>query len=353
MVAAPGTARRSHLIECRVRPRRPDGGGADPLLSAINGEGIGIVNIDTGVYGANPEIVPNLVYFYNAVTGQGGGPTTSFDHNGHGTHTAGTEASTNPDIGVATHATLIGVHGQPDPGESVPQNVDPVAAGLQWVINSVENGNPYNIRVVNMSLGVLGTNFNSVPSSPNNEAALIQHLQSQDGVTVVVASGAVTFTATVSPATATGTVTFKEGTTTLGTGTLSAGRTTFSISTLTQGTHTITAVYGGNTTYAGSTSVNLTQTVKKASATTLISSKNPSGSGQSVTFNARVTTGADRHRDVQGRHDDTGHGHAHGRRQGDVRDKCAGSRQTHDHGRLRRQYHLEADPEEPRRGGSA
>ena len=76
----------------------------------------------------------------------------------------------------------------------------------------------------------------------------------------------VTFTATVSvglgAGTPTGTVTFKDGTTVLGTGTLNAGGwTTLSLSSLTVGSHSITAVYGGDTSFGGSSSDVLTQTV--------------------------------------------------------------------------------------------
>ena len=71
----------------------------------------------------------------------------------------------------------------------------------------------------------------------------------------------VTFTATVTGSGATGSVTFKDGTTTLGTGPLSSGTATFLTSSLTIGSHPITAVYGGDTTFAGSTSPPLTQTV--------------------------------------------------------------------------------------------
>jgi len=77
----------------------------------------------------------------------------------------------------------------------------------------------------------------------------------------------VTFTVSVSTTGAftvvpTGTVTFYDGTTTLGTGTLGAnGFTMLSTSTLTAGTHSITAVYGGTGTLAGSTSSVLMQVV--------------------------------------------------------------------------------------------
>jgi hypothetical protein len=106
----------------------------------------------------------------------------------------------------------------------------------------------------------------------------------------------VTFTATVKAGTAgvgtpTGTVTFKDGANTLGTGALnSTGQAKFTISKLAVGSHPITASYGGDAKFSGSTSSTLNQTVKKASTTTLVSSSaNPSVSGQPVTFTATVT----------------------------------------------------------------
>jgi hypothetical protein len=75
----------------------------------------------------------------------------------------------------------------------------------------------------------------------------------------------VTFTATVTSAggTPTGTVTFNDGSSALGTGTLSGGTTTFTTSTLSVGTHSITAVYGGSTSFSGSTSPVLSQVVNQ------------------------------------------------------------------------------------------
>ena len=77
----------------------------------------------------------------------------------------------------------------------------------------------------------------------------------------------VTFTATVAgnPVVSckpTGTVTFKDGSTTLGTGTLnSSGQATFPTSTLSAGNHSITVVYGADSNFNGSTSTVLTQSV--------------------------------------------------------------------------------------------
>jgi hypothetical protein len=72
----------------------------------------------------------------------------------------------------------------------------------------------------------------------------------------------VTFTAAVTPSTATGTVTFKDGNTILGIGTVRGGQATFNTSSLSKGTHSITAVYGGDSSFNGSTSAMLSQTIK-------------------------------------------------------------------------------------------
>jgi len=74
----------------------------------------------------------------------------------------------------------------------------------------------------------------------------------------------VTFTAIVTAPlpTPTGTVTFMDGAASLGSAALDAsGKATLTISSLTVGSHSITAVYGGNATLGGSTSAVLTQSV--------------------------------------------------------------------------------------------
>jgi hypothetical protein len=106
----------------------------------------------------------------------------------------------------------------------------------------------------------------------------------------------VTFTAMVSgnsSTTPSGSVSFYDGLTLLGTATLTsmmgAARATFNTSALSVGTHTIQAVYSGDSTYPTS-SATLTQTVTQATVNVnLTSSNNPSLVGQSVTFTASVT----------------------------------------------------------------
>jgi hypothetical protein len=82
------------------------------------------------------------------------------------------------------------------------------------------------------------------------------------------AGQAVTFTAEVSSpgGTATGTVTFKDGDSTLGEATLSGGRASFSTSALPLGWHSITAFYGGDAKFGTSTSEPQTYRIRQSAA---------------------------------------------------------------------------------------
>jgi hypothetical protein len=111
----------------------------------------------------------------------------------------------------------------------------------------------------------------------------------------------VTFTATVTTSGSTpptGTVTFNDGTTALGTGTLSTVSgsqvATFATTTLTAGTHSITAVYGGDSSNAGSTSPAISQVIV-APTFSITTPTTPatalSGQSATSTFNVTPTSG--------------------------------------------------------------
>ncbi len=102
-----------------------------------------------------------------------------------------------------------------------------------------------------------------------------------------------------------GGIAFKDGATTLGTGTVnSTGSATFTVpaNTLTPGTHSFTAVYAGNATFASSTSaptsvIVVAPPVIVATTTTLTSSQNPARStgaaaGRNVVLTATVRQGS-------------------------------------------------------------
>ncbi len=109
----------------------------------------------------------------------------------------------------------------------------------------------------------------------------------------------VTLTATVtgtvgSSGTPTGTVTFYDGTTMLGTGTLTAGVAAYATTGLPVGSHTVTAVYRGDSNFSGSTSAAVTITVAAmatplGTSTALTASATTAVSGTSITFTATVT----------------------------------------------------------------
>ena len=107
-----------------------------------------------------------------------------------------------------------------------------------------------------------------------------------------VTGSSITFTATV-PAPATGTVTFYDGPTVLGTSIVISGAATLMTSALAPGTHSITAVYGGDANFNGAGSVALSQQVNMAVTTvTIVSSLNPSTFGNLVTLSSTVPAAA-------------------------------------------------------------
>jgi hypothetical protein len=113
------------------------------------------------------------------------------------------------------------------------------------------------------------TNTTTVVASNNNPSAFGQ---------------AVTFTATILPSTATGTVQFLDGGNLIGTGTVSAGTASFATSSLTAGANNITATYSGDSNNATGVSSPITQTVNQATTSTAPVNMNPSTAGQAVTF---------------------------------------------------------------------
>jgi beta-lactam-binding protein with PASTA domain len=101
----------------------------------------------------------------------------------------------------------------------------------------------------------------------------------------------VTFTATVTGTSPTGTVQFYYGGTTLGAPVpLAAGMASIATSSLPIGTDSITAVYSGDGSNSGGTSAVLSEIISpNPSTTTVGSSLNPGVAGQNVTFTATVT----------------------------------------------------------------
>src|SRR5207249_3814229 len=102
---------------------------------------------------------------------------------------------------------------------------------------------------------------------------------------------AVAFTVTSSGGTPTGNVTVTDGAATCN-GTVAAG--TCTLTPTTAGSKTLTATYGGDANFAGSTSAGASHTVNAAGTTTTITAHtpNPSAVGQAVSFSFTVSASA-------------------------------------------------------------
>jgi cyclophilin family peptidyl-prolyl cis-trans isomerase len=146
-----------------------------------------------------------------------------------------------------------------DPNGTATFSTSTLSAGTVHSLTAVYNG-----------AGLFTSSTSSVVSQMVNQASTTTTVSASPNP--AMAGQAITLTAVVgavSPGsgTPTGTITFEDGTTTLGTATLDAtGHATFQTSSLTMGSHTITAVYAGDSNFLTSTSTALTLTVSAAAA---------------------------------------------------------------------------------------
>jgi hypothetical protein len=139
-------------------------------------------------------------------------------------------------------------------------------------------------------------NSSFAASTSQNVALTVDHAPTTTALalsaTNITVGQSVTLTATVQGpgSKQTGTVTFMDGSKTVGTAELNAGTASAPISNFTQGSHSLTAVYGGDTNYSSSTSSSVALTVQATpTAVTLVSSANPASLGDGITLTATVT----------------------------------------------------------------
>ena len=167
----------------------------------------------------------------------------------------------------------------------------PLAGGTATFSTSALAAGSHSMTAVYVGDGDFMFNTSPVVTQVVGKAATATNIASSASPSVF--GQTVTFTATVASAaggTATGSVTFMDGQTALKSVPLTFGTATFSTSSLAVGSHSITAVYGGDTNFAGSTSNSAAQAVNPANTTaSLASSPNPSTFGQSVAFTATVS----------------------------------------------------------------
>jgi hypothetical protein len=110
------------------------------------------------------------------------------------------------------------------------------------------------------------------------------------GTNPSVFGASLTFTATVTPNTATGSVTFFDGATIIGIAFVSGGAASFTTSSLASGSHSMTAQYSGDTFDNSAASAALPHQVLAVTSTSLAASLNPTVFGQGATFTTTVTS---------------------------------------------------------------
>jgi len=123
----------------------------DVQARGFDGFGIGVAILDTGVDYTHSELAPGgtgagakTVMLFDAVDND----QDPRDKEGHGTAVAGVAAGSGG--GVAPRATVVAVRVLDEKGEGTSAQI---LAGLDALLASVRAGNPYNIKVLNMSLG--------------------------------------------------------------------------------------------------------------------------------------------------------------------------------------------------------
>jgi hypothetical protein len=224
------------------------------------------------------------------------------------TRTELTQSSTSTVVGepVTFTATVSSLDPIPSGQTIVPSQVEFVVDGSGTTVSLAGSTPRATLTTSSLSRGahtILAHYLGTGVFKPSDADAL-RHDVTEGATTSSLTSSAnpsilgdsVLFTATVAPVapatgTPTGTVTFKDGTTTMGTGTLAGGQATYATSTLSVGHHSITALYGGEPNFTGSTSTPaLDQVVnRKPTTTVLSSSSNSIAFGKPITLTATVT----------------------------------------------------------------
>ncbi|HVG18502.1 MAG TPA: S8 family peptidase [Blastocatellia bacterium] len=146
---------------------------------AINGSGIGIAILDSGVYAGHHSFLSSRLAASVDFTGEG----RTDDPYGHGTHIASIVAgnahvASGAYTGIAPAANIINVRVLNSQGQGSTSNA---IAGIDWCIS---NKSAYNIRVLNLSFGVV-----AVESYQNDALCRAVRRAVDAGMVVCVAAG--------------------------------------------------------------------------------------------------------------------------------------------------------------------
>ncbi len=202
------------------------------------------------------------------------------------------------DAGItATFSAALTTSGGVAPTGALTLKEGSVVIGTQ----NVTNAGTFTFSSATLSIGthsLVATYAGDANNSPESSNIVTVVVQQASTITTLVSSlnpatlgQNVTFTATVtsSSPSITGAVSFMDGGNSLGSVAVVNGVATYSTTMLAFGQHTITAVYGGDTNHATSTSSVVNESIVQPATAAIISSANPSVTGNSVVFTAKVS----------------------------------------------------------------
>jgi len=263
-----------------------------------NGNPIGTAPINGGTATIT---VPSLPTGTDQITA-----TTSGDSNNNPATSAPTTVTVNP----ATPVLVAPIVNPGNPGPNTPVTItEPIPPGVTGPVTFYNGGTPIGTAPVvggsaTLTVPSLPVGTDTITATATNTATSGTLTSPPTQVTVGKAPATVTLASSVNPSApgqaitfsagvttgATGTVTFLDGSTILGTGTITGGAATFTTSALAIGTHSITASYGGDSSYNAGVSAVLTQVVGKIPTVTTITVSAPAQLLHTgVTFTANVT----------------------------------------------------------------
>lgn len=220
----------------------------------------------------NPSTLAQTVTFSVAITNTGGQTPTGSVAFLDGSNTIGTGPLTNGNASFSTSTLTAGNHPITASYAGDSQNAAVVSSVLNQVVKAQQAA----------TTTTLASNTNNTPAgAPINFTATVNVVTANSGVGNI-----------------TGNIAFMQGSNILGTAQIntatatgSTGTATLSLTNLPVGTDSITAVYAGNSGYAGSTSQPVVQTVILASTQTrLASAHSPSLAGATLMLTSNVTS---------------------------------------------------------------
>ncbi len=244
-------------------------GNYNPAAGSTLGESVVLrTPTDTVTSSSNPSLLGGQVVYTATVSGSGGTPTGSvtFEDGGTAISSCGTNGVVGLSGGIATCSITY------------------AAAGSHSITAAYSGDANYSSAAGNTLTQVVRTSSSSTVTANYNPVAV--------GAQVV-------FTATVtgSGGTPTGPVTFEDGGVAIsgcgssGVVSLSSGVATCTVSYSSAGTHSITAVYSGDSSFGSSASSVLHETVSADSNTLTQATPNESGKSAKLTFSGTVTDG--------------------------------------------------------------